>query len=234
MATEYEKLEKLEKSRRKPFLAIWRAMHYRILGTPITVGIVLIMVMATALAGVFVVYYYPTSTSTATAEIYLEEGPNYADAAALGLVSMSGGTIPNPSTEITSGTTITVDGVTGAEDTYLLNVFEVVNSSSGVKGPVYLYINGTLPTGVTLYWDNTTEMKFSGTDSGTYSIVQGPTANGNKNGNGSISGSGSYFSSGAIQLTANTAGTPYTLYIAFVITGSASGKGELYLQVSVE
>jgi len=230
MATQYEKLEKLEKSRRRPLLAIWRAMHYRILGTSITVGMVLIMVMATALAGVFIVYYYPTSTtSTGTATIYLEQGPDYPNANALGLVSGGAG----PNTEIISTTTIGVNGVTGAEDTYLLNVFEVVNSSTGVKGPVYLYINGTLPTGVTLYWDNTTEMKFSGTDSGTYSIVQGPTANGNKNGNGSISGSG-YLSSGAIQLTANTAGTPYTLYIAFVITGSASGSGTLYLQVSVE
>jgi len=229
MATQYEKLEKLEKSRRRPLLAIWRAMHYRILGTSITVGMVLIMVMATALAGVFVIYIYPNQTSSATATIELEEGPNYANAAALGLVSGGAGA----GAEIVTGTTIGINGVSGSADTYLLNVFEVVNSSSGVKGPVYLYINGTLPTGVTLYWDNTTEMKFSGTDSGTYSIVQGPTANGNKNGNGSISGSG-YLSSGAIQLTANTAGTPYTLYIAFVITGSASGSGTLYLQVSVE
>jgi len=237
MATEYEKLEKLEKSRRKPFLAIWRAMHYRILGTSITVGIALIMVMATALAGVFIVYYYQTNTSTETASIYLEEGPNYANAAALGLVSVSGGTTGSPSTEITSGATIVVNGVTGAENTYLLNVFEVVNSSTGVKGPVYLYINGTLPTGVTLYWDNTTEMSFSGTKSGTYLIVQGPTSTGKSiNGNGSISGlgSGNYFSSGPIPLTANGKGGENTLYIAFVITGSASGSGTLYLQVSVE
>ena len=223
MATEYEKLEKLEKSRRKPFLAIWRAMHHRILGTSITVGTVLIMVMATALAGVFVVYSYQTSTtSTGTATIYLEQGPNYANAKALGLVSGV-----ETGTEITSGTTIYVNGTTGAQDTYLLNVFEVVNSSSGVKGPVYLYINGTLPAGVTLYWDNTTEMTFKGSASGTYSIVQGA-----KPGNGSASGTD--FSSGAIPLTASEANTPYTLYIAFVITGTVSGNGELYLQVTVE
>jgi len=223
MATQYEKLEKLEKSRRKPLLAIWRAMHYRIFGTSITVGIVLIMVMATALAGVFIVYYYPTSTtSTGTATIYLEQGPNYPNANALGLVSGV-----ETGTEITSGTTIYVNGTTGAQDTYLLNVFEVVNISKGVKGPVYLYINGTLPTGVTLYWDNTTEMTFKGSDSGAYSIVQGSGA-----GNGSKSGTD--FSSGAIPLTASKANTPYTLYIAFVITGSASGPGTLYLQVSTQ
>ena len=233
MATEYEKLEKLEKSRRKPFLAIWRAMHYRILGTSITVGIALIMVMATALAGVFIVYYYPTSTSTATASIYLEEGPNYANAAALGLVSVSGGTAPNPSTEITSTSTIDVNGVTGAEDTYLLNVFEVVNSSKGITGPVFVYINGSLPSGVTLYWDNTTEMTFYGSNSGTYGIAQGSTTG---NGNGSVSGTD--FSSGPIPLNASKANTPHTLYISFVITGSALGSasesGTLYLQVSVK
>jgi len=231
MATEYEKLEKLEKSRRKPFLAIWRAMHYRILGTSITVGIALIMVMATALAGVFIVYYYPTSTSTATASIYLEEGPNYANAAALGLVSVSGGTAPNPSTEITSTSTIDVNGVTGAEDTYLLNVFEVVNSSKGITGPVFVYINGSLPSGVTLYWDNTTEMTFSSSSSGVYEIGQGLAP-----GNGSASGTD--FSSGPIPLNASKANTPHTLYISFVITGSALGSasesGTLYLQVSVK
>jgi hypothetical protein len=122
MATQYEKLEKLEKSRQKPWLAIWRAMHYRILGTSITVGIVLIMVMATALAGVFVVYIYPSTTSPATATIELEEGPNYANAAALGLVSGGAGA----GTEIVTGTTIGINGVSGSADTYLLNVFEVV------------------------------------------------------------------------------------------------------------
>jgi len=221
-----------EKSLKKPLLMISRAMRYRIFGTSITVGIALILVMGIAIAGVFVVYYYPTSTtSTGTATIYLEQGPNYPNANALGLVS--GGT--GQATEITSTTTIDVNGVTGAEDTYLLNVFEVVNTSSGVKGPVYLYINGTLPTGVTLYWDNTTEMTFSGSPSGTYSIVQGPdTTKSSSNGNGSISGSGTYFTSGPIPLTANGAGTPNTLYIAFVITGSAAGNGDLYLQVSTQ
>jgi len=227
MATEYEKLEKLEKSRRKPFLAIWRAMHYRILGTSITVGIVLIMVMATALAGVFVVYIYPSTTSPATATIELEEGPNYANAAALGLVSGGAGT----GTEIVTGTTIGINGVSGSADTYLLNVFEVVNSSKGITGPVFVYINGSLPSGVTLYWDNTTEMTFSGSSSGVYKIVQGAAP-----GNGSASGTG--FTSGPIPLKSVTSSTgvvtPYTLYIAFLITGSASGSGTLYLQVSVK
>jgi len=216
-----------EKSLKKPLLMISRGLRYRIFGTSITVGIVLIMVMATALAGVFVVYIYPNTTSPANATIELEEGPNYANAAALGLVSGGAGS----GKEIITGTDIAINGVSGSADTYLLNVFQVVNSSSGTKGPIYLYINGTLPSGVTLYWDNTTEMTFSGNPSGTYGIVQGSYTG---NGNGSIPGNGANsITSKAIPLTSSKGLTPYTLYIAFVITGSASGSGTLYLQVSV-
>jgi hypothetical protein len=215
-----------EKSLKKPLLMISRAMRYRIFGTSITVGIALILVTGIAIAGVFVVYYYPTSTSTATASIYLEDGPNYANAAALGLVSVSGGTTGSPSTEITSGTTIGVNGVTGAENTYLLNVFEVVNSATGTTGPIYLYINGTLPVGVTLYYDGA-PMTFSGSDTGSYSIITGTGA-----GNGSLAS------------TSSTSGTSYFsaditlinhVYISFWVAGSVTGTttGTLYLQVSV-
>jgi len=219
-----------EKSLKKPLLMISRALRYRIFGTSLTVGIALILVTGIAIAGVFVVFTYPSTTTPASPTIYLEQGTNYANAYALGLVS--GGAGPNK--EITSATSIDINGVSGAGDTYLLNVFEVVNSSSGTKGNIYLYINASLPSGVTLYWDNTTEMTFSGTSSGTYSIVQGPDTTGkSSNGNGTIPGSGTYINSGPIPLTANKASTPYTLYISFLVAGTVTGTGTLYLQVSV-
>jgi len=197
---------------------IQRTMRYKIFGTFLTVGIALILVMGIAVAAVFVVFTYQSTTTPESPTIYLEQGPNYNNANALGLVSGGAG----PNIEITSGKSIGINGVSGAEDTYLLNVFEVVNSSSGIKGPVYLYINGSLPSGVTLYFDNTTAMTFMGTDTGTYSVVQGGGA-----GNGTLTGAISPFSA-KIPLTKS-----YTLYISFLVADNASGSGTLYLQVSI-
>lgn len=211
---------------KKSFRKIAAIMRHRVLRTSLTVGIALLIVLGVAAASVFIVYEYSTSTKPATSDFYLAAGPNYATALTLGLVS--GGTTAG--TEINSGTSLTINTVSGSGDTYLLNVFEVVNSSSNIKGAVYLYINGTLPSGVTIYWDNTTEMTFSGTDAGTYTIV-----NGKAPGNGSIAGTGSTFTSGPIPLTSNKATTPspYTLYISFALTGAASGTYTLYFQYSV-
>jgi hypothetical protein len=199
---------------------IQRTMRYKIFGTSLTAGIALILVMGIALAGVFVVFTYPSTTTPASPTIYLEQGANYTNANALGLVSGGAG----PNTEITSGTSIGINGVSGAGYTYILNVFKVVNSSSGIKGPVYLYINGTLPSGVTLYFDNTTAMAFSGTKTETYSVVQGGAP-----GNGTLTGAGanSPFSA-KIPLTKS-----YTLYISFLVAGTVTGTGTLYLQVSI-
>ncbi len=122
-------------------------------------------------------------------------------------------------TEITNGTSLSVNGVSGAGSTYLLNVFKIANTSTGVTGPVYVYINGTLPTNITIYVDNTTEMTFSGNSIGTYSVVQGSGA-------GNTSASGSGFSM-KIPLTSN-----HTAYISFWIKGNVSGNGKLDIQVS--
>jgi len=174
--------------------------------------------MGIALAGVFVVFTYPSTTTPASPTIYLEQGANYTNANALGLVSGGAGS----NTEITSGTSIGINGVSGAGYTYIFNVFKVVNSSSGIKGPVYLYINGSLPSGVTLYFDNTTAMAFSGTKTGTYSVVYGGAP-----GNGTLTGVNSLFSA-KIPLTKS-----YTLYFSFLVAGTVTGSGTLYLQVSV-
>lgn len=191
-------------------------VNRKIRGTSVTVGIVLILVASLVSAAVFIVYEYPNSTTGSAAQIYLEKGPNYANANALRLF------YTGSATAIASGTTLDVNTTAGSYDVFLLNVLKVVNTSAGVTGPLFLYINGTLPTGVTLYYDNATEMTFSGTDTGTYSVVQGTGA-----GNGSLSGGVSPFSA-KIPLTGSR-----TLYISFELTGTASGSGTLYFQVSI-
>ena len=197
----------------------------RVYGRYLTVGVVVliaVMMAGVALAAVFVVYQYPTtSTNSIQGQMWLEHGPNYANANQLGLVygaASSGGQIVN-------GATLYINGTSGAGDVYLLNVFQVTNQTKGVTSQVHLYINGTLPSGVTLYFDNTTQMTFSGTDAGAYSIVQGATP-----GNGTLVGAGSssYLTSGAIPLT----GT-HTLYISFMVIGTVTGIGSLDFQLSV-
>ncbi len=195
-------------------------MRIRIFGTFVTVGMVFLLLVGVSFAAVFVVYEYPTSTSGMGAKIYLEKGPNYANAQKLGLVS--GGNSLSPTSG--SGTTIGINTVAGSNSVFLLNVFEVVNKSSGIAGHVYLYINGTLPIGVTLYYDNTTQMNFTGTDTGSYSIIQGLAP-----GNGTLLGGGSNSPfSAKIPLTES-----FTLYLAFELTGKASGAGILYMQTSI-
>lgn len=166
------------------------------------------------------VYVNPTSTSTVSADFSLQSGPGYASAKALNLVSV-------PSSPLVNGNTITVNTITGSGTVYLLNVLEIVNVSSSVTSHVHLYINGTLPSGVVMYFDNTTEMAFSGTSGGTYAIVQGTGT-----GNGTLTGAGTTaISSGAISIT-----RAFTLYIAFVITTSSITStltGTLYFQFSI-
>lgn len=189
---------------------------HRIFGSTLTVVIVLVVVTGIAFAAVYIVFVYPTTTNSVNPAFYLEQGPNYKSASQLELVHSYLGT---PS-EITSGTTLDINVTTGSNAVYLLNVFTVVNGSSGVTGPVYLYINGTLPAGVTLYFDNASEMTFTGTAAGVYTVV-----NGGGSGNGSLFGTDF---SAKVPLTA-----AHTLYISFEVLGTASGGGTLYLQTSV-
>lgn len=214
------KVNEMENSKRimRIFGKFSDIVHIRIFGTFVTVGMVLLLVAGISVAAVFVVYEYPTSTTGTSAKIYLQEGPNYVTASGLGLVS-GGASLSSTSG---SGTTLGINTVSGSQSVYLLNVLEVVNTSSGITGHVYLYINGTLPSGVTLYFDNTTQMAFSGTNTGTYSIVQGTGT-----GNGTLVGGVSAFSA-KIPLTKT-----FTVYLSFVLTGAAVGSGTLYLQTSI-
>lgn len=164
--------------------------------------LVVLAISGVALASVVVVYTYSISTAPASPLIYLQDGPNYASANALGLFTATQtGTPPN----VVSGTTITVNTVSGSGNVYLLNVLDIYNGSA-LTTPQYVYINGTLPTGVTMYYSSTS-ITFNGA---------------------SVSGT-SWVSGTQIRLV----GAAADLYLAFVLTGAATGTGTLGFQYLV-
>ncbi len=163
------------------------------------------LLVAGLVAGmVILLYSNPVSTTGTNPNFYLQQGPDYSSANTLGLfTAVESGTPSN----VVSGTTIDVNTVAGSEDVYLLNVLDVYNATSALTSHVYLYINGTLSSGVTMYYGPTHI-------TATYSA-------------GSYSLSGTAWTSGT-QIALNGAGPAVELFLAFALTGSASGSGTLY------
>jgi len=118
---------------------------------------VLIAILAPTLvtATVILTYQYNVNSSYATPYLFLSTGENYNTANTLGLIYAKTQTSPSGGfTYIPSGT-VEVNVSDGAYSEYLLNVLAVYNISSGLKVPVYAYINATnIPSGVTVYISN--------------------------------------------------------------------------------
>ncbi|EQD76994.1 hypothetical protein B1B_01314 [mine drainage metagenome] len=161
-----------------------------------------IMVGAAA-ATVIIVYSNPVSTTAVSPELYLQDGPNYASANTLGLFTATQTGSP---ANVLTGTTITVNTVTGSVNVYLLNVLDIYNASA-LTTHVYVYINGTLPTGVSMYYSSTAI-----------------TFNGN-----AVTGT-LWVTGTQIPLKGGAAAD---LYLAFVLTGAATGTGTLGFQYLV-
>jgi len=169
--------------------------------------VIILLVAGVVLGEVLINYTYSVSTSSVKPKIYFEDGPYYTYAHNMGLITatMSG----NPA-NISSSTTITINTVAGSGETYLLNVLEIYNGTSGMKGIVYIYINGTLPSIVTMYYSSTLSTLGSGTP---------PVPTGTQ----WVSGSKIHLSGSA-------------LYISFVISGTSiptSETGTLYVQYTI-
>jgi len=170
-------------------------------------------------ATVVISYTYPISTNPSTQKIYLAIGPNYADAKTMNLVGIGSGWTGGTSegTYIPSGYKIFLNTTTGSVNTYLLNVLEIINST-GVNAPTTLWINGTLPSGVIIYYNEGTPI----------SMTTGP-------GPGS---SAPVFNTGTASYTP---GNPLliskgvtTVYLAFVVPGSLSATSTtLYINYQV-
>ena len=175
-----------------------------------------ILLPTLVVATVVISYTYQISTNQAPQKIYLATGPNYADANTMYLVGIGNGwTGSSPGTYIPSGDKIFLNTTTGSANTYLLNVLEIINST-GVKAPTTLWINGTLPSGVTIYYNEGTLI----------SMTFGP---GSSSGVTFNSGTNSYTLGSPLLISKGV----YTVYLAFVVPGSSSGTGTLYINYQV-
>jgi len=172
---------------------------------------VLIAILAPTLvtATVILTYQYNINPSNATPYLFLTTGENYNTAKTLGLIYAKTQTFSSGGssyTYIPSGT-VDVNVSDGAYSEYLLNVLAVYNISSGLKVPVYAYINATnIPSEVTVYI-STKPLIFNGqtvTTTGSLFTVASTSPE-----------------SKAIQITTSSTTTP-VLYIGFEISSSTS------------
>ena len=179
---------------------------------------VLIAILAPTLvtATVILTYQYNINSSNATPYLFLTTGENYNTANTLGLIYAKTQTFSSGGssyTYIPSGT-VDVNVSDGAYSEYLLNVLAVYNISSGLKGPVYAYINASsIPSGVTVYI-STAPLIFNG------NTVTTSTTGVNVI---TLTTSTSPVSSNAIQITKSsitTSSTAPVLYIGFEISSS--------------
>jgi len=122
---------------------------------------------ALVVATVVISYTYTITTSTSQPPIFLAEGPNYPTASSLGLIYLS--STPTSISNyyyITSGTTIYINAVSGAGNTYLLNVLEIINNTNLQKVPTYIWINitGNGISSGSLYYSQGSEIFFDGSE----------------------------------------------------------------------
>lgn len=140
---------------------------------------------------------------TASNVVYLTTGPGYTSANQSNFIGVQG------NNQHYTNLTIDLNAVPGSGYVVLTNVLEIYNSSSA-NGAVTVWLNGTLPTGVTLYGSTTTQT-FTGSSP-----------------SGSVILSSSVHST-AIHLTSHGAAE----YLGFELTGSASGTASISLQYTI-
>jgi hypothetical protein len=169
-------------------------------------------------ATVVISYTYPTSTTKVSPQIYLTTGPEYTTAYDLGLISTTLST--NTPYNISSGTTITINFTAGAAQEALLNVLKIVNATTGgANTEVSVYIEASLPSGITMY-ASTSELTAS---------VSGSTITVSGSGGASISSISS-----SSYTTVVSAGTSWsTIYLGFLISSGATGTGTIYIYYTV-
>lgn len=169
--------------------------------TAITLALLLPMVATAAVvvnSGISV-SFQPTKTN----EVYLVEGTGYSVANQSGYFAVYGNNaqFTNLSLEISS--------VPGSGYVVLTNVLQIYNATS-TSGSVDVWLNGTLPTGVTMY-ESTSPITFNGsTLSGTQILGNGITTT---------------------ELHLTTSGNAG--YIGFKLSGDASGNAAFTLQYTI-
>jgi len=200
-----EKIERMNEGKKKKLL--WAV-----------VLVTALMLPAMTIATVVISYTYTLSGSTATAEVYLEEGPDYSDANAMGLTSAT----QQSSGDIYGGTTISINAITGSSSEDLINVYVIINATSGLNRAVLVWINvtsATLPSGDLLY-NGTNLLSVKG---GTW--YNGSAAAGSQ----SLSGTST---SGEISLPKQISATTPALYLGFYLV-PGSGTDTITIQYNI-
>lgn len=135
--------------------------------------------------------------------VYLTEGSGYQVANQSGFIGVYG------NNQIYTNYSIELSSVPGSGYVVLTNVLEIYNAS-GSTGTVTVWINGTLPTGVTMF-ESSSPLSFNGSSLSGQEILNSGTT------------------TSEIHLTrAGNAG-----YIGFILTGAASGAADFTLQYTV-
>jgi hypothetical protein len=95
-----------------------------------------------------------TSTSSHTNMVYLTEGPGYSYANSSGYISIIGNNSKY------TNETVDISTIPGSGYVVMTNVLAVYNDS-GTTNPLYLWFNGTIPSGVQLFYSSNL-MTFNG------------------------------------------------------------------------
>ncbi|MGC8699335.1 MAG: hypothetical protein ACP5RE_04080 [Candidatus Acidifodinimicrobium sp.] len=116
------------------------------------------IVPALVTASVVVDYQINYKASNVNPNVFLTEGPNYATANGQGLIYVNNTTSISSYTAIENNAQLKFNSTSYSSYTILLNVLELVSTtSSGTK----VWINGSLPSGVSIYVTSSEET-FSG------------------------------------------------------------------------
>ncbi len=186
--------------------------------------LLLIAVPSVVVASVVVAYSYPNSVAAQSDQIYLAQGPNYAAANSLNMITATQTSVTTGSTtvnEVTSTTTIQFGSSAGGGTVYMLNVLKIVNATSlPANTNVFVWINGTLPSGVTLFY-SAIPMSFTG------SAVTNATLSGASVSSLASPGSPATAFSAQVHLYG---ASQTVLYIGFEVTSAATGTGTMTLQ----
>ncbi|AKA49028.1 hypothetical protein IX51_07860 [uncultured archaeon] len=106
-----------------------------------------------SLATAAVIVNNPVSVNTNTNQsnpVYLADGPGYSLANQLGYLSLTGN-----GAKSTGVQTLYLNTTPGTGNTTLINSLEIVNATSpGFTGSVVIYLNGTLPGGVEIFYSS--------------------------------------------------------------------------------
>jgi len=116
------------------------------------------IVPALVTASVVVDYQINYKASNVSPTVFLAEGPNYATAYAQGLLYVNNTTTIGTYTAIENNTQIRFNSTLYTDYTILLNVLELVSTT---KSQTTVWINGSLPSDVTLYI-TTSQESFTG------------------------------------------------------------------------